>query len=141
MAAARRIFDRACSVKRCIFATPFAREFKPAWPVVEKSVEEAGWRVVRGGQIPLPRGIMDAIIEGIQTCDLVITDSSRNNPNVFCEIGYAHAIGRDVIVLRQKGQKPLPFDIASIRTVFYTLTNAGLGKLRRELRKLLVGEH
>ena len=66
-----------------------------------------------------------------------MADIAGSNPNVFYELGFAHASGRDVIILCQESSKRLPFDIAQERTVFYVPTGAGLLTLEDELRKLV----
>lgn len=137
VASARRIFARARSVRRCFLAMPFARKFQPVWSAINDSVANAGWQIVRADQITRPHRITDAIIQAIMTCDLLLADISGNNPNVFYELGYAHASGCDVILLCQKRSGHIPFDIAQERIVFYSATETGLRKLQENLRELV----
>ncbi len=134
VASARRLCDRARNIRRCFLAMPFARHFDAVWSVISDAVLQAGWQIARADQIARPRRITDAIIQGIMACDLLLADISGNNPNVFYEIGYAHASGCDVILLCQRRSRPVPFDIAQERAIFYTSTQKGLIELKRNLK-------
>ena len=137
IAATTRIFDRAKGTRRCFLAMPYFQKFLCIQDVVVKSVSAAGWLILRADEIARPRRITDAIFQGILTSDLVVADITGSNPNVFYELGFAHASGRDIIMLCQGSPKRLPFDIAHERTVFYAATDAGLRTLEDELRKLV----
>jgi len=137
IAAAARIFDRAKRVRRCFLATPFSPDFEKLRDVVVRSVSAGGWLVLRADDIARPRHITDAIFQAILTSDLIVADVTGSNPNVFYELGFAHAAGCDIIMLCQKqSRKRLPFDIAHERTLFYSATDDGLKVLEEELRKL-----
>src|SRR5437588_33290 len=58
------------------------------------------------------------IIEKIQEADLIVADLTDHNPNVHYELGVAHTLGKHVIPMIIKGQRP-PFDNAAMRTIFY----------------------
>jgi hypothetical protein len=136
IAAVMRIFDRAKGVRRCFLAMPFSPVFQKVHDIVARSMSAAGWLVVRADEIARPRHITDAIFQAILRSDLVVADVSGSNPNVFYELGFAHAAGCDIIILCQKSLRRLPFDIAQERTVFYKATDDGLKILDEELRKL-----
>jgi hypothetical protein len=101
IAAAIRIFDRAKGIRRCFLAMPFSSAFQKIHETVARCVADAGWLVVRADEIARPRHLTDAIFQAILTSDLVVADISGNNPNVFYELGFAHAAGCDIIMLCQ----------------------------------------
>jgi nucleoside 2-deoxyribosyltransferase len=84
-----------------------------------------------------PRRIKDAIIQAILTSDLVIADLTGKSENVYYELGVAHAVGCDVILLTQEAS--IPFDIATERAIFYKGTRQGITELRKELIKMAGG--
>jgi hypothetical protein len=137
IASARRILDRARNTRRCFLAMPFAKKFDPIRLAINDAVSNAGWQIIRADQIARPRRITDAIMQAILSCDLLLADISGDNPNVFYELGYAHACWCDAILLCRRKSGPIPFDIAQERTVFYSTTKAGLRKFKRDLAQLV----
>ena len=53
---------------------------------------------------------------------MVIADLSEQNPNAFYELGYRTALGKPTIQIKSKGE-PLPFDVSSIQTFDYDVTD------------------
>jgi len=62
--------------------------------------------------------------QAIERAAVVIAEITPRNPNVFYEVGYAHALGKPTILLARRGSE-LPFDIRSYRVVFYDDTIGG----------------
>lgn len=62
--------------------------------------------------------ILTRIYNQIKTADLIIADMSKMNPNVFYETGYAHALGKDVILLTQD-TNDIPFDLKHYPHIIY----------------------
>ncbi|MDX1980271.1 MAG: hypothetical protein SFV51_08380 [Bryobacteraceae bacterium] len=62
--------------------------------------------------------IVPEIIEAIQQAAFVIADVSEPKPNVYYELGWAQALGKDVIVTAKEGTR-LPFDIYDVPTILY----------------------
>lgn len=50
----------------------------------------------------LPYKIDDKVVSHIHKCSLAIADISTRNPNVMYEMGFAHAINKDVIIICDK---------------------------------------
>ncbi len=73
--------------------------------------------------------IMDQVWQGIRGSDVVIADITNNNTNVFYEIGLAHALGKEVIILSQYNESP--FDIRSHRRLTYQVDD--LNDLKNKL--------
>jgi hypothetical protein len=61
-----------------------------------------------------------------------ICDLSKRNPNVFYEMGLAHMLGKDVIMITQSSDD-VPFDVRSIRYVNYLKNAEGLRKLTTDV--------
>jgi len=62
--------------------------------------------------------ITDQIIEALKNADLIIAVITEQNANVMYELGYAHALGRKVVVMN--ADKDSPFDVRDYRQVRYT---------------------
>jgi hypothetical protein len=65
--------------------------------------------------------ITDQIIEALKTADLIIADITGPNPNVMYELGYAHALGKNVIVMNADSGSP--FDVQDYRRIIYAPDN------------------
>lgn len=75
--------------------------------------------------------ILDRIYNQIAKADIIISDLSGRNPNVFYETGYAHALGSTVILVTQN-KEDIPFDLMHYPHVIY---GGKIGMLRTELEK------
>jgi hypothetical protein len=89
----------------------------------------------RADSMRVPKNILNDIIDGILTADMLIADLSDNNPNVFYELGIAHAAARNVILIADQTtmKARLPFDISTYRVLQYTYSTKGKKKFLREL--------
>jgi hypothetical protein len=78
--------------------------------------------------------IMDEVLDRIARSELIVADVTERNPNVFYEIGIAHAIKpfKTVILITQT-MEDMPFDIKDFRIIEYTNTPPGLAVLRDQL--------
>jgi hypothetical protein len=133
LASARRLLNRAFGRKTAFIVMPFKRSLERVYHLIHDSLQERGWHVMRADLIMRPRRITDAIIQAILSSDLVVADLTGHNPNVFYELGLAHATGCDVLMLTQ--EKTLPFDVAVERAVFYGTSRRGLEELSNGLRR------
>ncbi len=88
--------------------------------LVEPALAKYGFTVIRADKIARASIITNDIVELVQQSDLCLVDLSFHNPNVFYECGRRHETGRPTIQLIKKGDS-LPFDVAGIRTLEYSL--------------------
>lgn len=82
--------------------------------------------------------ILNDIIASIRSASVIIADITPDNPNVFYEVGYAHALAKPTILLCEKGiRNKLPFDVSGFRTIFYDNTIGGKRQIEDKLRSHL----
>lgn len=74
-------------------------------------------------------GILDRIFNQISKADVIVADMSGRNPNVFYEVGYAHALGKIVLLLTQD-TNDIPFDLKHRQ---HTVYGGKIDLLRTEL--------
>lgn len=91
-----------------------------------------GIKCSRVDDIARPGSITRDIIEGILDSDIIIADLSGRNPNVFYELGIAHATGNKTIMTSQT-MEDVPFDIRNYRVLVYERTLIGCKKLTSAL--------
>jgi hypothetical protein len=72
----------------------------------------------------------------INQAGIIIGDLTTRNPNVFYEVGLAHAIGKKVILITQN-MDDVPFDLRALRCIVYSLELDGPKKFETDLRKTL----
>ena len=76
--------------------------------------------------------IVQDIVNLISRSKIVIADCTKRNPNVFYEIGIAHSIGKDVILITQNDDD-IPFDLRHLRYVTYLNNKEGIQVLIKNL--------
>ena len=79
--------------------------------------------------------IVPAILSAIRRSAFIITDVTEPRPNVFFELGFAQALGKDIVTTAQEGTA-LPFDIFDVPTLFWDCQDTLETKLQVEISRL-----
>lgn len=121
---------------------PFDASFTPVYETLRQTAENVGLRCRRADDIWENPAIIQDIVSLIDRSRVVICDCTNRNPNVFYEVGIAHTLGREVILITQNAND-IPFDLRHLRYVPY-LNNAegrqALGQtLERRLESIIEG--
>ena len=90
--------------------------------IISPVCESCGFEPVRVDQINDSDSITQTIIDKLLSSELVIADISGHNPNVFFEMGYIKCTDKPIIHLKKKGET-IPFDVNTVRTFEYDLTD------------------
>lgn len=99
---------------------PFAQAFSDAYTFgILGAAEDAGAYAERVTDQMFTEGILDRIFNQISKADVIIADMSGRNPNVFYEVGYAHALGKIVLLLTQDADD-IPFDLKHRHHIVYS---------------------
>jgi hypothetical protein len=107
--------------KKVFVLMPFHDPINSYYVTIYKpALEAAGYIVTRADDIYAPRPIMLDIQESILEADLILCEMSGRNPNVFYELGLAHAVGKPVILVSNK-ESDIPFDLKHVRAILYDL--------------------
>ncbi len=118
------------------FTPPFDELFDDViHPVCEGLEIEA----YRASDIYRPGVIIQDIIQELGESQVVIAEITPGNPNVFYELGYAHALRKPTILLANREERDqLPFDISGFRVIFYDNTIRGKSSVESDLRRHLL---
>jgi len=91
---------------------PFAKEFDDLYQFgIKACCTEAGAYCERVDETYFEEGILSRIYNQISKADIIVAEMTGRNPNVFYEVGYAHALGKRTILLTATAQD-IPFDLA-----------------------------
>jgi hypothetical protein len=128
---------------RVFVAMPFeAAHSKTLWKLIQSTCEIHELIPRRGDSNQTAHSIVADVLEELESAEIVVADLTGLNANVLYELGIAHVRCDSVVLLCQRGQA-LPFDLASIRCLFYDLSTASgreelavsLGRVLEELRQ------
>lgn len=109
---------------------PFDEAFTDIYLSGIKSVAKSvGAYAERLDEQVFTEGMLERIYNQISRADVIIADMTGQNVNVFYEVGYAHALGKQVLLLTQRADD-IPFDLKHRTHIVYS------GKIE-ELKKKL----
>lgn len=101
---------------------------------IKPTVEEKGMFCRRADDINSNNAIIQDIWKSICEARFIIADISSLNPNVMYELGIAHAIGKETVLVHQEGSSnKFPFDISHIRILTYRDTATGGKELKEKI--------
>lgn len=116
----------------CFVISPFGEPFDTYFThVIKPAIESCGLYAIRGDSLYRPTTIVDDIWTEIQDAKLLIAELTGRNPNVFYELGLAHAISKPVVLLSESIED-VPFDLRGIRVLLYDKTHPEWGMLLRK---------
>ena len=99
---------------------PFGEEFDPVFSGFIKPVlEQQGFDVARADTVKTLQSIVKDIVERIGGADLIVADLTDSEPNVYYEVGIAHALDKPVILLTQSIES-VRFDVNHNRLMEYS---------------------
>jgi|GEM_PF-6718204 len=132
-----RISDISVKMKvpKAFIVMQFQQEYNELYNEVIKPVcESMGFQVVRADESTSNGSIIDDILMELSEAAIVIADITPDNPNVYYEVGYAHAIKKNVILMCNEQRGRLPFDLSDVRTIFYKDSIAGNSLIKQKLQ-------
>jgi hypothetical protein len=110
---------------------PFSEDFKDVYELgIKATCKEADTYCERVDEQIYDERITERIYNQIAKADIIVADMTGKNPNVFYETGYAHALGKRVILITKKGED-IPFDLKDYPHIIYK----NLTELKTELEK------
>ncbi|WP_461453572.1 hypothetical protein [Mucilaginibacter sp.] len=110
------------STDTCFVMMPFAPPLGEYYSkIYEPAIEKAGLKAVRADDDIFGTGkIIDQIWNGINSAKVLIAELTSRNPNVYYELGLAHALKKPVVLICSNEQD-VPFDLKHIRVIYYDI--------------------
>jgi hypothetical protein len=116
--------------KFCFVLMPFTEDFDDIYNLgIKQSCIDAGTYCERVDEQIFHESILERIYNQISKADIIIADMTGKNPNVFYEVGYAHALGKLTVLLTQNSED-IPFDLKHYPHIIY---NKKISKLKNDL--------
>ncbi len=98
---------------------PFQKEFDDVYKLgIKVACDNAGAYAERVDEQLFQDSILQRVYNQIAKADIIVADMTGRNPNVFYEAGYAHALGKHVILLTQNTDD-IPFDLKHYPHIIY----------------------
>lgn len=135
----RKLFDRAVDFRHVDFEEAFLR-LAPALSgprqvfvvmqfgnvrldsmyslVIRPVAEEFGFSALRIDEVQSSGSITEEILKFIERSAVVLADLTGERPNCYYEAGYAHALGKELILSIRAGSA-IPFDMAGRRFIIW----------------------
>ena len=111
----------------CFVMMPFKEPYLTIFrDHIQKTLEnEFKIIAIKADDIFKPEPIINTIQYQIKKSDILIADITERNPNVYYEVGYAHALEKKIIFISQDTET-MPFDVAHWRCIKYEFTPRGM---------------
>jgi len=112
------------STDTCFVMMPFAKPVGDYYSkIYEPAITKAGLKPIRAGNDIFGTGkIVDQIWSGITTAKVLVAELTGRNPNVYYELGLAHALKKPVVLICSN-ELDVPFDLKHIRVIYYDMTD------------------
>lgn len=107
------------------FAAPLGRHYEL---IYDPAIKKAGLRPVRADDDIFTTGkIIDQVWDGINSAKVLVAELTSRNPNVFYELGLAHALKKPVVLI-SSNEEDVPFDVRHIRVIYYDVNDPFWGE-------------
>jgi uncharacterized protein YjbI with pentapeptide repeats len=116
----------------CFVLMPFSEAWSTRiFRIIREVVEPIGYTCRRADDY-YGRVVLEDLWRRINEAAFIIADLTAHNPNVYYELGIAHALGKEIIPILQSHSQ-IPFDQQPFRVLFYEDNADGYEVLRDRL--------
>jgi hypothetical protein len=124
--------------KKSVFVlTPFHEKNVEDYNVIASTCQSIGMQCSRGDEEYVKGDLLPHILKKIAKSRFVIANINGRNPNVFYELGLAHAMDKPVIIVSSIVEE-IPFDVKSKNIILYKNKDELKNELNRTITKLFL---
>jgi hypothetical protein len=124
----------------CFIIMPFGEWFDFYHDTIYvPAIKASGLIPKRADDLYRPSAIVNDIWALTQEAKLILADLSGKNPNVFYELGMAHAVAKPAILVTES-MDDVPFDLRSLRVIVYEKNMPNWGDVLREKIEISIRE-
>jgi hypothetical protein len=95
------------------------------------AIEACGLQAHRADDLFRPSTIVNDIWAYTKRAKILLADLTGKNPNVFYELGLAHALAKPAIIVAESMEE-IPFDLRALRIITYDKNDPEWGKILKE---------
>ncbi len=117
--------------------TPFHPRYEETYDLIATVCNKVGLKCSRGDEQFIRGGVLSHILKELTSASIVIANIDGRNPNVYYELGIAHALDKDVILISSSVEE-VPFDLKSQRLIVWKHPAELEKELNTTLTRLLV---
>lgn len=113
-------------------------ELDKTYKIIKDECKKVDINAIRVDEVHSSAKVDEEVLEHIDDSEYIIVDLTKERPNVYYELGYAHGLGKrfENIILIAKNGTPLHFDIRNMSTMFYKDHNHLRKKLKNRLKAI-----
>jgi hypothetical protein len=113
----------------CFVMMPFAKPIGDHYEkIYDPAIQKAKLKPMRAdNEIFGPGKIIDQVWSGINAARVLVAELTTRNPNVFYELGLAHALNKPVVLV-SSNEADVPFDLQHIRVIYYDVADPFWGE-------------
>jgi hypothetical protein len=124
----------------CFIIMPFGEWFDHYYEKIYiPAIRAVGLIPRRADDLYRPSAIVNDIWSLTKTAKVILADLSGKNPNVFYELGLAHAIAKPAILVASSIDD-IPFDLRALRVIIYSKNEPDWGDVLREKIETAINE-
>lgn len=123
--------------KLCFVIMPFTDKLNPIYErIIKPIIKELNLTALRADEIFTSKPIIEDVWNNIKKAKFLIADLTDRNPNVFYELGLAHAFNKEVVLISQS-LHDVPFDLRHFRIIIYKDSISGADELKSTLKQYI----
>ena len=116
----------------CFVIMPFGGWLDDYYEAIYRpAIESAHLEAHRADDLYRPSTIVNDIWSYTKKAKLLLADLTGRNPNVFYELGLAHALGKPAILIAESMEE-VPFDLRALRVIIYDKNAPEWGRILKE---------
>lgn len=112
----------------CFIIMPYGDWFDHYYKqIYKKAILDAGLNPIRADELFTASAVIDDIWDLTKKSKIVLADLTGKNPNVFYELGLAHALAKPALLITES-MDDVPFDLRHLRVITYDKNNEEWGQ-------------
>jgi hypothetical protein len=128
---------KAPTINQCLILTPTGDEFAPVRSFIEGLVSGTDNQYQFQPVFKDQSSDWERILPLVENSSLVVADITGNDPNIMYELGLAHGLKKQVLVLVRKGEGSVPSDLRGV--FFYVYEPDNIAELESVIRHWVYG--